>query len=510
MANAILQFRRGGSIVSDLTPSEPFFHETNETVHIGTDGFGAYITLAKTTDLYTDADTLAYINSQTVVSSSIQIDHDTTTNYNPLEHFTSASLFISESQIVDLTHYTDTDTLNYINSINVLSGSSQVTISDTTGYTAFSSSISTDIITNGSDILDNYDDITRLYAFTSSIQTEVDGLSAATSSYLLNTTDTLDGDLTVTGTLTAQEFHTEYISSSIIYDSGSTKFGDTADDTHEFTGSVDINGSMTITDTTIVTNLNSDLLDGQHGSYYLNYSNFTNLPTLVSGSIQIDHDTTTNYDSNEHFDHTTISITGDTTLGLSGGGTIDASRKLGLDTGSVHFTDGIKQKLNTETVVSGSSQVSKSLQDVTTVGATSNVVISFTNATNSTTKDNGAVVIATGGLGVEGNINAGGEITAYAASDKRLKNNIIPITNPIEKVQQLSGNTFDWNEELQDLHTGSDIGVIAQEVEALFPSIVADRTNGYKGVQYDKIVPLLIEAIKELSNKVDVLEKKHI
>ena len=50
--------------------------------------------------------------------------------------------------------------------------------------------------------------------------------------------ETVDGDLTVTGKLTAQEFHTEYVSGSIIYTSGSTKFGDSADDTHEFTGSL--------------------------------------------------------------------------------------------------------------------------------------------------------------------------------------------------------------------------------------------------------------------------------
>ena len=51
------------------------------------------------------------------------------------------------------------------------------------------------------------------------------------------------GDLTVTGTVTAQEFHAEFVSSSIIYESGSTKFGDTMDDIHWFTGSMLITGS---------------------------------------------------------------------------------------------------------------------------------------------------------------------------------------------------------------------------------------------------------------------------
>jgi len=72
------------------------------------------------------------------------------------------------------------------------------------------------------------------------VSSSVDSLNAATSSYLQNTTDTLTGDLTVTGTLTAQEFHTEYVSGSIIYESGSTQFGNSSDDTHEFTGVVNI------------------------------------------------------------------------------------------------------------------------------------------------------------------------------------------------------------------------------------------------------------------------------
>ena len=57
----------------------------------------------------------------------------------------------------------------------------------------------------------------------------------------------VDGDAIITGTLTAQEFHTEFVSASIIYQSGSTKFGDSADDNHAFTGSINISGSVTAT-----------------------------------------------------------------------------------------------------------------------------------------------------------------------------------------------------------------------------------------------------------------------
>lgn len=80
----------------------------------------------------------------------------------------------------------------------------------------------------------------------SSNEGSVDSLNQASSSYLLNTSDTLVGDLTVTGTITAQEFHTEFISASIIYQSGSTKFGDSLDDTHQYTGSIQITGSLEV------------------------------------------------------------------------------------------------------------------------------------------------------------------------------------------------------------------------------------------------------------------------
>ena len=73
--------------------------------------------------------------------------------------------------------------------------------------------------------------------------------------------------------------------------------------------------------------------------------NKLNTDGVISGSVQIDHDATTNYESNEHIDHSTITI--GSGKGLTGGGTIDTSRSLTLNTGSNHFLDGVKSKLNT-------------------------------------------------------------------------------------------------------------------------------------------------------------------
>ena len=111
------------------------------------------------------------------------------------------------------------------------------------------------------------------------------------------------------------------------------------------------------------------------------------------------------------------------------------------------------------------------------------------------------------GVRVTGIMSATDDIIAYATSDERLKDNIAPIDDPLAKVISISGNTFDWNENTNN--EGSDTGVIAQEIEALgLPGLVTTRDNGYKAVRYEKLVPLLVEAIKELSGKVDALEQK--
>lgn len=106
----------------------------------------------------------------------------------------------------------------------------------------------------------------------------------------------------------------------------------------------------------------------------------------------------------------------------------------------------------------------------------------------------------------EGDISADGDVVASLSSDKRLKDNIAPIENATSKVNKLSGNTFIWNDKSK--YSGSDVGVIAQEVQEIIPSAVKETEEGYLKVEYTKIVPLLIESIKELSAKVQELEAK--
>jgi hypothetical protein len=118
--------------------------------------------------------------------------------------------------------------------------------------------------------------------------------------------------------------------------------------------------------------------------------------------------------------------------------------------------------------------------------------------------------------GVTGEIRATDNITAYSTSDKQLKENIKPIENALEKINQINGVNFDWTNEEIERRGGvdgyfvrkHDVGVIAQEIEKVVPEAVATRENGYKAVRYELLVPLLIEAIKELTTKVEALEVK--
>lgn len=108
-------------------------------------------------------------------------------------------------------------------------------------------------------------------------------------------------------------------------------------------------------------------------------------------------------------------------------------------------------------------------------------------------------------------ISAAGNITAYSTSDQRLKENITPIEDPISKLLKLSGNTFKWSSEYystqdQKLFKEFDVGVIAQEVQQVLPEAVHERDNGMLAVDYQKLVPLLIECIKAQQIQIDELK----
>lgn len=109
-------------------------------------------------------------------------------------------------------------------------------------------------------------------------------------------------------------------------------------------------------------------------------------------------------------------------------------------------------------------------------------------------------------------ISAVGDIYAFNTSDRNLKTKIKPIKNALDKVCELSGNTFEWTAEQlekipENFRKAQDVGVIAQEVQQVLPEAVMTRPDGTLAVDYVKIVPLLVEAIKELRTELAEIKK---
>jgi hypothetical protein len=113
-------------------------------------------------------------------------------------------------------------------------------------------------------------------------------------------------------------------------------------------------------------------------------------------------------------------------------------------------------------------------------------------------------------------LQVAGDIIANSiagSSDSRFKTNILPIENPLQKVQKLRGVTFDWKTKEFPSRMFSEnraLGFIAQEVEQVIPEVVQteNSTEGFKSVQYDKVVALLVEAIKEQQKQIEQLQQK--
>ena len=344
---------------------------------------------------------------------------------------------------------------------------------------------------------------------------------------------------------------------------------------------------------------------------------------VVSGSGQVDHDSTSGFVANEHINHGSVSITAGT--GLNGGGTIASTRTLNVDSdykndslntftssfssfglsliddanastarstlgvdaagtdnstdvslagsydyitisgqtitrGQIDLTTDVTGVLPSANLDSDTAHLSGTQtfsgtktftnetthnggiklgnddkirwtsDDVYIAGTTSGDNIDFVVAagsrfnisqtdidmkipvnvddtTQSTSKTTGCMIID-GGVGIAKTLNVGEDVVAFASSDERYKDNVTPIENPNDKIKQIGGYTFDWNDKHEIFKGQHDVGVIAQEIEKVLPEIVETRDNGFKAVKYEKIVALLIESNKELIKRIEELENK--
>ena len=284
------------------------------------------------------------------------------------------------------------------------------------------------------------------------------------TAYLKNTTDTFTGTLTVAGTADANDV--------------------TIDDWGSISASLaTISSSASGSQLNIANNADNRLVTAQ-GTDYLNAE--ANL-TFNGTHLSIGGTSITNYTSGSH--PQIVGLVGGTQSGslleaYEGGNFV-----LGIRDNSTDGHDNFA-------VVSGDGGYYSGNQYTK---------LAFKVSGSGATYIGGKATVANG-LEVTGSIDASGDITAYFSSDERLKDNLTPIVGALDKINQIGGYEFDWNNNSE--HNGHDVGVIAQEIEKVLPEVVVDRDNGYKAVRYEKIVALLIEAIKQQQLQIDELKSK--
>jgi len=238
---------------------------------------------------------------------------------------------------------------------------------------------------------------------------------------------------------------------------------------------------LVVASTSKCINLNADLLDGLH----MVDSNWTSGASVVgrdsNGSTKVNVITATNFAGG----------TGSFPSGLTAGGsTLSGNNSINnlTVTGTFSATGGLNGNATTCTTASN------------VLGGANRVI--YNSASNTTTTSSNLTFDGT-------NLSVGGDITAFA-SDMRLKTNLEQIEGAVSKVCKLSGFTYEFNETGKGLFLpdGRHSGVSAQQVLEVLPEAVACRPDEYLTVKYEKLVPLLIEAIKELKTEIDDLKSK--
>jgi hypothetical protein len=279
------------------------------------------------------------------------------------------------------------------------------------------------------------------------------------------------------------------------------------------TGATTFNGNVTLgnanTDTvTFTARVDSNLLPSTNGTLDLggisNEWNNVYANTFVgslNGAVTGNADSATRLLNARNF-----SITGDVDApAVSFDGTSNVNLVTTLDnTGVSAATYGSATTVPQIAVDAKGRITSASNVNITipVIGGSSNQVI-YRNSSNSITGSSNLTFDGT-------NLSVGGDITAFA-SDERLKENIQPLENALDKVLALNGFTYNFNEIGESLGFDGKItyvGVSAQQVQAVLPEAVkpAPADSNYITVQYEKLVPLLIEAIKELKAEINELK----
>ena len=125
----------------------------------------------------------------------------------------------------------------------------------------------------------------------------------------------------------------------------------------------------------------------------------------------------------------------------------------------------------------------------------------------------GYVGIATTAPGYTLTVNGTAWVTsgAWSGSDRRWKKDITPLNGSLKKIMSLQGVNYNWRAgEFPELKfsTAPQIGLIAQDTEKVIPEVVTTDNNGYKGISYEKLLPLLIEVAKEQQKEIEDMKSR--
>jgi hypothetical protein len=390
------------------------------------------------------------------------------------------------------------------------------------------------------------------YASISSIPAGI--VSGAAQVTPLLPTGTISGSSQLSGTsitdLTIINLTTVNQTASVVFSSGSNRFGDAGNDTHAFTGSVQISGSLTTIGTSTATSFNGAINSTNgvvSGSSQITYASISSIPSgIVSGSSQITAGSTTGFatDVKTRLDAENVVSGSKTISGITLGSNLGTlTIGTGLSGTSYNGSTGVTIANTGVTSVTAGTGISRDVSTggvtITNTGVTSNVAgtgISLSGGTGAVTITNSGVTSLTAGTGVSvsgatggvtvsigqavatsssptfagltinGAITATGDITAYYSSDRRFKSNIQLIPNALEKVTKLNGVTWTWNEDVNEVtKTTPNTGLIAQEVQEVLPEVVMEREDGHLGLDYSKMMGLLVEAIKEQQTQIHSL-----
>tara|TARA_Y100001937_G_scaffold23405_1_gene33389 strand:- start:1019 stop:3055 length:2037 start_codon:yes stop_codon:yes gene_type:complete len=226
--------------------------------------------------------------------------------------------------------------------------------------------------------------------------------------------------------------------------------------------------------------------------------------------MQVDHTgntiTFSNTDTQLNNDNDTITILTADSGGNTGAGTITIQGGSNITTQRSSNNIVINNDAPDQTVSltgSGATSVSGTYPNFT-ISSTDNNTEYTANAAKGTALVSGQFRMSgqfDSNFSVSGDISATGDVIAFSSSDESLKENVVVIPNALDKVKVMRGVMFDWKD-----GKGHDTGVIAQDVQEVLPEVVKEREDGTLGVRYEKMIGVLIEAVKELSAELEELK----